>query len=198
MLTVAATDTTAATVAAAFFYLARSTTAYRKLSDEIRNTVESKDDIRMSPQLNSCKYLHAVINETLRMSPAGANKFPRQVLAGGIWIEEEYFLPGVNVSCAFYALFHDENVYKDPSVFRPERWIVGDDVSEKDVAAAEKSFASFSIGLRGCPGKGLALMLMKVPLARLFYRYEFCLLQNDKTGEGHPGIGWGRNNRGQY
>ena len=122
MLSVAATDTTAAAIAALFFYLARNPVAYRKLATEVRTTFTSVEDIKIGPQLDGCRYLHAVISETLRMSPPSANEFPREVLPGGIRVGEHYFPPGVNVGCAFYALFHDENIYKDPSVFRPERW----------------------------------------------------------------------------
>jgi cytochrome P450 len=198
MLTVAATDTTAATAAAAFFYIARSPTVYRKLNEEIQSTFRVADDIQMGSQLNSCNYLQAVINETLRMSPAGANEFPRKILPGGMWIGAEYLPPGVNIGCAFYALFHDENIYKDPFNFRPERWIVGESVSEEDVRVAVQAFAPFSLGVRGCPGKALAVMEMKVMLAKLFFGYDFRLMQGDITGEGFPGMGWGRKDRGQY
>lgn len=198
MLTVAATDTTAASIAAALFYIVRNPLAYSKLRDEIRSTFQSMNDIKLGPQLKSCKYLHAVINETMRMSPAGANEFPREVLDGGIQVEAEYLPRGVNVGCAFWALFHDANIYKDPFVFQPERWTVGDGITEEDVAVAERAFAPFSLGVRGCPGKGLALMEMSIVLARLFYGYEFRLAPNDKTGEGNVGMKWGRRNSGQY
>jgi cytochrome P450 len=198
MLTVAATDTTAATIAAAFFYIVRNALAYSKLRDEIRSTFQSMDDVKLGPQLKSCKYLHAVINETLRMSPAGANEFPREVLNGGVRVEAEFFPRGVNVGCGMWALFHDANIYKSPFEFRPERWIVGDGISEEDVAIAERAFAPFSLGIRGCPGKGLALMEMSIVLARLFYCYEFRLAPNDRTGEGDVGMKWGRRDSGQY
>jgi cytochrome P450 len=198
MLAVGAADTTAATIAATFFYIARNPLVYRKLSEEIRTTFKSAEDIKMGPLLNSCKYLRATINETLRMSPPGANEFPREVLEGGLRIGEHYFPAGVNVGCGLWALFHDENIFGDPFVFRPDRWIVGDSASEEDVAIAEKAFAPFSLGVRGCPGKALALMELSILLAKMFHGYEFRLEPGDKTGEGYPGMGWGRNNRGQY
>jgi cytochrome P450 len=198
MLTVAATDTTAAAIAAAFFYLARNQMAYEKLREEVRSRFSSLDDVKLGPELNGCKYLHAVINETLRMSPPGANEFPRVVLPGGIRIGNEYFPPGVNVGCASYALFHDENIYGDCFVFRPDRWIIGAGVTEDDVAEAERAFAPFSLGVRGCPGKNLALAELATLFARLLYGYEFRLAPNDRTGEGHPSMSWGRRSKRQY
>jgi cytochrome P450 len=198
MLTVAATDTTAGAVAAAFFYLSRNESAYNKLMDEVRTTFDDLDEIIIGPALSKCKYLRAVINETLRMSPPGANEFPREVLPGGIWIQDNYFPPGINVGCALYALFHDQNIFKDASVFRPERWIVGNGVSEEDVAQAERAFAPFSIGIRGCPGKNFAIMELSILLARLSYGYEFRLAPDDRTGEGGVDMSWGRKCRDQY
>lgn len=198
MLAVGAADTTAATIAATFFYIARNPVVYRKLKEEIRTTFKSAEDIKMGPQLNSCKYLRAAINETLRMSPPGANEFPREVLAGGLRIGEEYIPAGVNVGCGYWALFHDDNIFGDPFVFRPERWIVSEDNSEEQVALAEKAFAPFSLGVRGCPGKGLAMMELSIMLAKTFHGYEFRLKPGDTTGEGYLGMGWGRNNKGQY
>lgn len=92
MLTAAATDTAATAVADAFFYLLRSSRAYSKLKDEVRNMFQSTNDISMGSQLSSCKYLYAVINETLRMSPAGGNEFPREVMAGDFALGRNIFL----------------------------------------------------------------------------------------------------------
>lgn len=198
VLTVGGTDTTAASIAATFFYLVRNPRVYRKLRDEIRSKFQSAEDIKMGSQINSCTYLRTVINESLRMSPAGPSEFPREVLPGGLMIGEEMLPPGIHVGCGFYALFHDENIYKDPFVFRPERWIVGEDVTEEDVAAAKEAFAPFSLGNRGCPGKGLALVEMSIIFARTIYKYDFRLAPDDRTGEGHSKLGWGRHNKGQY
>lgn len=198
MLTVAATDTTAAAMAAAFFYLSRNKTAYEKLKSEIRNTFTDVTEIGLGPRLNGCKYLDAVINETLRMSSPGSNEFPREVLAGGIRIGDQYLPPGTNVGCCLYALFHDQNIFGDPWVFRPERWIAGEGGSAEGLDAAEKTLAPFLFGVRGCPGKNLALMELHVVLARLLHGYEFRLAPNDQTGEGNVGLGWGRQCKAQY
>ncbi|KAF2261280.1 benzoate 4-monooxygenase cytochrome P450 [Lojkania enalia] len=198
MLTVAATDTTAGAMAATFFYLSRNESAYQKLKHEVRTQFADMEAIRLGPQIRECKYLQAVINETLRMSPPGANEFPREVLLGGLRIGDEYFPPGVIIGCGFYALFHDQNVFGDPFVYRPERWIVGDGVSEKDVADAERAFAPFSIGTRGCPGKNLALMELSLLFARLLHGYEFRLAPGDRTGEGGIEMVWGRKSHRQY
>lgn len=65
----AGSDTTSTTLAGAFLYLAHNPHAYRKLAKEMRETFQSLEDIRTSPSLRSCRYLHACIYETLRLSP---------------------------------------------------------------------------------------------------------------------------------
>ena len=60
------------------------------------------------------------------------------------------------------------------------------------------AFAPFSLGTRGCPGKIFAGMELNILLARLFYAYDFRSMQGNATGEGHPEMGWGRQNTGQF
>ena len=63
LLTAAGTDTTSTALAAIFFYLTRNQVAYGKLSAEIRETFARAEDIHAGPQLTSCRYLRACIDE---------------------------------------------------------------------------------------------------------------------------------------
>lgn len=67
----------------ALFYLSRNPEVYRKLAGEIRTTFSSGHDIRSGPRLTSCRYLRAVINETLRMSPSSI---------GTLWLQQDLAL----------------------------------------------------------------------------------------------------------
>jgi cytochrome P450 len=89
------------------------------------------EDIVTGPRLSSCIYLRAVIDETMRMSPLGAAEGIREVLLGGIDVKGHYIEVGLNVGTAIYALHHDEEIFHDPFLFRPERWIVSESVSAK-------------------------------------------------------------------
>ena len=114
-------DTTSAVLAAMFFYLTRNASAYAKLSQEIRQTFARVDDIVTGQRLSSCKYLRAVIDEMMRMSPPGVAEGTREVLPGGIVIDDHVIPAGVNVGTALYALHHNQDIFHDPFVFRPER-----------------------------------------------------------------------------
>lgn len=61
--------TTSTGLSGIFFYLSRYSSAYAALAAEIRTTFTSAEAIKNSPQLAGCKYLRAVIDESLRIAP---------------------------------------------------------------------------------------------------------------------------------
>lgn len=199
-LVAAGSDTTSTVFTAMFFYLTRNPEAYRKLTSEIRNTFTDADAIRSGPQLSSCRYLRAVINETMRMNPPGGTELNREVLPGGLTVDDQVFDQGTNIGTALYCLHHDARIFPDPFSFRPERWIVDEKagVGAESVASAESAFAPFSIGSRGCIGKNLAYMEMTVTMARLLWRLEVRKLEGDRLGEGGPEMMWGRRDEGHF
>ena len=69
-----------------------------KLSREIRSTFKSEEEIKLGPKLDSCEYLKAVVEETLRISPSLAGPLPRQVEAGGLQVLGQYFPEGVELA----------------------------------------------------------------------------------------------------
>lgn len=198
MLTVAAADTVSGVLAAMFFYLLRNPPAHEKLRCEIRETFTNLQYIKSGLQLASCRYLRAVIDETLRMSPPGSSDMVREVLPGGLHLHSDFIPQGTQVGTGIYSLHHSQDLYPDPFNFRPERWIVSDAVSADSVALAESGFFPFLTGSRGCPGKNLALMQLSVIMARLLFRLDIRAVEGDTLGEGHPELGWGRRNKGQF
>lgn len=58
----------------------------RKLQEEIRSTFKGSDveEIKWGPELRGCNYLRAVLDESMRITPAVPGLLPRTVLPGGI------------------------------------------------------------------------------------------------------------------
>jgi len=57
-------------MSAVLFYLSRHPDVYARLASEIRTTFSSSDGVVTGgPDLSSCKYLRAVIDETMRVAP---------------------------------------------------------------------------------------------------------------------------------
>lgn len=143
-------ETTASSLAWAFAQLSRNPGALATLQSE----VASGDD---GP------YLLATIYETLRHRPVLPNAMPRfvrkPVRVGG-WDYE----PGTSLIASAYLVHHDEDVYPEPYVFRPERFV--------DTKPGTYSWIPFGGGRRRCLGSGLAILEMRVVLATVLRSFE--------------------------
>ncbi|KAF3289475.1 hypothetical protein TWF970_003251 [Orbilia oligospora] len=198
VLMVAGSDTTSTSLAAAVFWLVRHPTALKRLEAEIRSAFTDVEEIISGAKLNECSYLKAVIDEAMRLSPAVPGGLPREVLSGGLTIDGKFIPAGVDVGTPIYSVHRLPDSYPRPDDFIPERWIEGETVpsigsiTKADVDKARKAFCPFSIGPRGCIGKGLALMEMKITLARLVWEFEVSIPEEQrlrKVGEDVEG-GW--------
>ncbi|KAL2266815.1 hypothetical protein VTJ83DRAFT_6167 [Remersonia thermophila] len=211
LLIIAGSDTTSTAMAATLFYLVRHPDALAKATQEIRAKFSALEDIHQGPQLTSCTYLRACIDEAMRLSPSVGGLLPREVLPGGMTIDGEHIPAGTVVGTPHYTIHHNPDYYPKPFEYRPERWIVsknnetGDKsaavsgVSEAEVALAHSAFCPFSIGPRGCIGKGLAYVEMTNTLARVLFMYDVRKAVGvADPGEGAPGAEWGRHRPGEF
>ncbi|KAF2448050.1 benzoate 4-monooxygenase cytochrome P450 [Karstenula rhodostoma CBS 690.94] len=200
MLIVAASDSTSTILAALWFYLSRNESVYKRLVLEIRDKFINSDDIVTGPKLASCTYLYACIDEALRIAPAGASEFAREVLPGGTTINGEYFPAGVVVGCAHWAMGHNEYVFGDPNRFRPERYIPSDatGVTVEEVNHIKSYYQPFLIGPTNCVGKTIAITEMALVVARTLFRMDLRAVPGENLGAGHPSLGWGRRDEKQY
>jgi cytochrome P450 len=206
LLIIAGSDTTSTAMAATLFYLVRHPDALAKVTAEIRSKFDSLEDIHQGPLLNSCTYLRACIDEAMRLSPSVGGLLPREVLPGGMTIDGERVPAGTVVGTPHYAIHHNPAYYPDPFAYRPERWIVADEkaaghggVDEASVARAQSAFCPFSIGPRGCIGKGLAYVEMTITLARVMFLYDVRRAVGvEDPGEGKKGAEWGREKASEF
>jgi cytochrome P450 len=193
-------------MAAALFYLVRSPDSLQKATEEVRAKFNDVEDIHQSPSLNSCTYLRACIDEAMRLSPSVGGVLPREVLPGGITIDGEFIPEGIVVGTPHYTIHHNAAYYPEPFTYSPERWIAGSHknsagevaVSVDDVATAQSAFCPFSIGPRGCIGKGLAYTELSTTIARVLYMYDLRKSAGFDPAEGNPSLEWGRQRVGEY
>lgn len=199
LLIIAGSDTTAIVFSAAFFYLARHPEIQEKLAREILSTFSSYDEIKAGPKLQGSKYLTSFLQEAMRMAPPVPAEPPRVVLEGGTTVDGHYFPEGTLLSTAFWAQHYNKNYYPEPMRFRPERWILGEEGNtEESVALAERAFCAFSTGSRGCVGKNMAWLEMRIVLAKTLWRYEIVKDPKSNLGGGSPDGRPGRRVKDQY
>jgi cytochrome P450 len=103
------------------------------------------------------EYLDAVIKESLRIRPimpaGGARRVRTPVEIGGYLIPE-----GANLIDSMYLLHRRRDLYPDPEVFKPERFL-----GKRVIDPYE--WTPFGGGLRRCLGMAFALFEMKVVIA---------------------------------
>ena len=200
LLIVAGSDTTSTAMAGTFFYLAHNATVLQKLCREIRETFEDVEEIVSGPKLSGCAYLRACIDETMRMTPPVAGALPREVLPGGIDIDGHHIPAGIDVGVPHYAIHHNPDYYPRPFDYIPERWLSDPSANPlyEKLVDAHSAFCPFSIGPRGCIGKGLAYVELTVTIARVLYLYDLRLAPGTTLGEGSADLELGRTRATEY
>ena len=159
-------------MAGCFFYLGRHQESYTRLYQELRRAFTSIDEIHTGPALNSCVYLRACIDESLRMSPPVGGALWREVCEGGVNIDGHLIPQGYDVGIGIYAIQHNPVYYPEPFKFKPERWIPGGDFSNGSLNLARSAFSAFAMGPTGCVGKNLAYLELMLTIARVAWTLD--------------------------
>lgn len=149
---VAGHETTASQLSFAFVHLARAPEVVARLQSELDTGGGSGD-----------AYLTATVNEILRLRPVLPNAEPRlakvPITIGG-W---EY-PAGTSLVASSYLVHHDPEIYPDPFMFKPERFL--------GVTPGTYTWIPFGGGRRRCLGAAFAVQEMKLVLAEAVRRFE--------------------------
>jgi len=183
LLIAAGSDGVGLTLAASMFYVLKNPEVYEKLAREVRMSFTSAEEIR-APKINQLPYLHAVFEETMRMTPAVPSALPRYVEKGGIVVDGQHIPEGIDVGVSPYAIHHNEAIYPRSFQFCPDRFL-GD---KESTALAKKAYPPFSKGAMDCIGRPVAYLALKLALAKLIYTYDIRPAGGKVTGGG--GSAW--------
>lgn len=198
VLMIAGSDTTSTELTATIFYLVRNRAALEKVTREVREHFSDVEEIVSGAKLNELSYLKCCIDEAMRLAPAVPGALPRTVTQGGAEVDGVFLPEGTEVGTPCYSIQRHPSYFPSPNTFIPERWIedsaiplpsepvVEWRVTKEEVELARKAFCPFSIGPRGCIGKSMALMEMRLTLARLLFLFEF---EHVRDGVGEDGGG---------
>nr|AGN52753.1 cytochrome P450 [Laodelphax striatellus] len=161
-------ETTAAVLQFALFELAHKPEVQQKVHQEIDDALNGGN--YTYDAVRDMKYLENVLNETLRLHPPGS------ILAR--FCTENYQVPGTDlvlekgsqIQVPVIGIHRDAKYFPQPDEFIPERF---DEEIPKGV------FFPFGGGPRICIAMRLAMLQMKIFLARLLMKYSVKL--SDKT-----------------
>ena len=114
-------------------------------------------------------YLSAFCNETLRIHPVAMLTFPRMVNEP-VELLGHKLEPGTWIVGCMYLVHHREDLYPQSHEFKPERFL------ERQFSPYE--FMPFGGGARRCIGDALAMVELKLVMAKILSRYQMKLVDN--------------------
>ncbi|MDJ0616914.1 MAG: cytochrome P450 [Calothrix sp. MO_192.B10] len=164
-LLVAGHETTATSLAWAFYWLEKFPEVKEKLLREIDNLGENPNPIEIS----RLPYLTAVCQETLRLYPIVPIAFAR-IANQDMEIMGRFFASGTTFIPCIYLTHHREDLYPNSKQFKPERFL------ERQYTPYE--FIPFGGGVRLCLGYALAMLEMKLVIASVVSKYNLELADN--------------------
>ncbi|KAL4888152.1 cytochrome P450 monooxygenase [Aspergillus ambiguus] len=164
----AGSDTTRTTLACALFELAKNPEYAEKLYETLKPCVSQSSDAEiLDSQISTIDLLNGVIWEALRLFPPNPSHPSRVAPAEGVMLCGRFVPGGTQVIAPQYVIGRDEKIYPRATEFIPERWY-----SAPGLVTDKKATAPFSIGPYNCIGKPLAMMNIRITLARIILRYD--------------------------
>ncbi|KAI3807158.1 hypothetical protein L1987_23082 [Smallanthus sonchifolius] len=159
----AGSDTSSLTIEWAMSLLLNHPDVLERARTELDNYI-GQDRLVQETDLTNLPYIQCVVNETLRLFPAGPLLVPHEpsqdCTIGGFHVAR-----GTMVLVNAWAIHRDPMVWDDPLSFKPERF--------EKVENEGCRFIPFGIGRRQCPGSGLANRVMGLALASLIQCFEW-------------------------
>ncbi|WP_309736159.1 cytochrome P450 [Chamaesiphon sp. OTE_75_metabat_556] len=168
-------ETTATALSWAIYWINYLPEVKQKLAAEIATLGTERDPLTIS----KLPYLNAVCSETLRIYPVGMLTFPRIT-------QEPVSLQGYNIPVdtvvvgCIYLTHHREDLYPEPHLFKPERFL------ERQFSPYE--YLPFGGGSRRCIGMALAQLEMKLVLVEMLAHCQLELVSKSPAIPARRGV----------
>ncbi|KAL0932413.1 cytochrome P450 [Colletotrichum truncatum] len=143
---------------------------------KIRNELDTLDlglyghRVWRDPKVLQLRYLDAVCKESMRLSSPSWHRQPRQSQTP-VEYQDMIIPPMTSMSFTLKLLEHDPDIYPEPNLFKPERWLgFGED--SKDL---RNRGVAFGTGTRTCLGQHIAQKVLRKAVACLVYNFSMSL-----------------------
>lgn len=144
----AGSETTATALSATTYFLGSHPLVLAKLTNEVRTTFASEDEIN-AVSVQKLSYMLAVLDESLRLHPPSPVANLRQVAPGGAEICSQFVPDGTSIGIWHFAIFRSPENFANPESFIPERWLN----DPRFINDKKEALQPFSYGPRNCIGK---------------------------------------------
>jgi cytochrome P450 len=118
-------------------------------------------------------YLQAVIKETLRLHPPGPLLSWARLSTQEVCVAGHVIPAGTTAMVNMWAITRDPNVWANPEVFAPERFLPSEGGQDVDVRGNDLRLAPFGAGRRVCPGRALGLATVQLWVAQLLRNFNW-------------------------
>lgn len=161
------TETTSGTIEWVMTELFRNPESMERVKEELNRVVGPNRRVEES-DVNELKYLHAVIKETMRLHPVIPFLIPRNTLNDTEFMG--YLIPkDTQVLVNAWAIGRDPKAWKDPLLFKPERFIG----SNIEYRGQNSELIPFGSGRRVCVGFPLAHQMLHITVASLLHCFDW-------------------------
>ncbi|KAF2098695.1 pisatin demethylase [Rhizodiscina lignyota] len=163
---VAGSETTATLLCGLTNHLLRNPEIFDRLKAEIRGAIKTEQDLVIANLIN-LPFMNACIEEGLRIFPPVPIGLLRTVPEGGSDIDGHMIPGGTSVCVSSWAASHSPNNFAHPDTFIPERWLSSEYDSDQ-----KKASQPFSLGPRGCIGRNLTYVELRLILGALLWNFD--------------------------
>ncbi|EDV28134.1 uncharacterized protein TRIADDRAFT_53411 [Trichoplax adhaerens] len=135
--------------------------AQEKLYQEISQVLKDGEEPD-AVTVHNAPYLRACIKESMRLYPVLINL--SRIVKEDVVLSGYHVPANTPVITNIYEPFHNESIYPEPEIFKPERWIKG--THPESIGRAGFKFLPFGFGPRMCIGRRIAELEMHLLLAK--------------------------------
>jgi cytochrome P450 len=167
-------ETTATSMVWALYHIYRDEALRQRLADEVAHA-------HTPAEMVALPYLGAVIKEALRMHPPVPIVLRR--LTGPLTIGGVSCARGEVVGIALYALHFNPDIWTEPHLFRPERFL--------DSRISPFEYAPFGGGYRRCIGAAFANSELSIAIATIMKTLELRMPARDRARPAPRGVARG-------
>ncbi|CAH2087254.1 unnamed protein product [Euphydryas editha] len=145
------------------FMFEASTGLKERILEECTSILGDSDRSPNTSELGEMKYLEAVIKEILRIYPSVP--FIGREITEDFMLGDIKIMKGCEVVVHIYDMQRREDLYPEPEVFRPERFLDGE-------SRHPYAYVPFSAGLRNCIGQRFAKLEMKMAICEIIRNFR--------------------------
>ncbi|KAJ5610690.1 hypothetical protein N7510_007409 [Penicillium lagena] len=164
-------DTVATALTTSMWNLGRNPAIYKQLTEQLRTTFTHYEDIDSKAVAAQVPLVDAVLNESMRLNP---------VLPGPMWRRTDNPIPvagyavpgGTEIGVMRQSIFQHPDSFHRPKEFVPARWM-------EDLGDNLDAFQPFGVGPRTCIGRYIAMVEMRLILARLLWKFDWELVTKE-------------------